>query len=66
MKTRTDKRSRSGAGTPCPRCGKKLRGGKGLKAHLAEAHGEAPSSGATPTPALRADPPHRGEGKELP
>ncbi len=39
--TRTKKRSRSGAHTPCPHCGKQLRGNKGLKAHLAEAHGEA-------------------------
>jgi hypothetical protein len=42
MATRTKKRSRSGAHTRCPHCGKHLRGDKGLKAHLAEAHpGEA-------------------------
>lgn len=40
MATRTQKRSRSGAGTACPHCGKKLRGDKGLKAHLSEAHPE--------------------------
>ncbi|WP_286718310.1 hypothetical protein [Devosia sp. 63-57] len=38
--TRTKKRSRSGAQTPCPHCDKKLRGEKGLKAHIAEAHGD--------------------------
>ena len=32
-KSRTDKRSRSGAGTPCPHCGKLLRGNKGAKMH---------------------------------
>ncbi|MCW5720849.1 MAG: hypothetical protein KIS86_06880 [Devosia sp.] len=39
--TRTQKRSRSGAHTPCPHCGKQLRGAKGLDAHIAQAHGEA-------------------------
>ena len=33
-------RSRSGAHEPCPTCGKKLRGAKGLKKHLADVHGE--------------------------
>lgn len=37
-KSRTDKRSKSGAQTPCPHCGKLLRGEKGMKMHLAEAH----------------------------
>lgn len=41
MATRTKKRSRSGAHTTCPHCGKKLRGAKGLAAHLATAHGVA-------------------------
>lgn len=35
---RTRKRASSRAHTPCPRCGKKLHGAKGLKAHLREAH----------------------------
>lgn len=38
--TRTQKRSRSGAHTPCPHCGKQLRGAKGLEAHIAQTHGE--------------------------
>ncbi len=37
-KTRTDKRSRSGAHEPCPHCTKLLRGSKGLKMHMAEQH----------------------------
>lgn len=37
-KSRTQKRSRSGAQTPCPHCGKLLRGAKGMKMHMAEAH----------------------------
>lgn len=41
-KSRTTKRSRSGADAACPHCGKKLRGAKGLKAHLASAHGATP------------------------
>ena len=40
MATRTQKRSRSGAEAPCPHCNKKLRGDKGLKAHIAQAHPE--------------------------
>lgn len=47
MSTRTSKRSRSGAYERCPHCGKKLRGEKGVKRHLADMHGEA----AAPTPA---------------
>lgn len=39
--TRTKKRSRSGAHTPCPQCNKQLRGAKGLEAHIAQAHGES-------------------------
>lgn len=35
---RTNKRSRSGAHEECPHCGKKLRGAKGLKQHLADTH----------------------------
>jgi DNA repair exonuclease SbcCD ATPase subunit len=35
---RSKKRSRSGAQTACPVCHKKLRGQKGLKAHLASEH----------------------------
>lgn len=38
--SRTDKRSRSGAQTKCPVCGKALRGAKGVKAHLAQEHAE--------------------------
>ena len=38
MGTRTQKRSHSGAKTPCPHCGKKLSGGKGLAMHIADAH----------------------------
>jgi len=38
--SRTKKRSRSGAHTPCPHCNKQLRGAKGLKAHIAQTHGE--------------------------
>lgn len=37
-KSRTEKRSRSGAQTPCLHCGKMLRGDKGMKMHLAERH----------------------------
>lgn len=32
-------RSRSGAQVECPHCGRKLRGEKGLRMHMAEAHG---------------------------
>ena len=39
-KTRTIKRSRSGATSECLHCGKKLRGGKGMKMHIAQAHPE--------------------------
>lgn len=45
--SRTSTRSRSGAYEPCPHCGKKLRGEKGVKRHMADMHSE----GATPTPA---------------
>ena len=38
MTARNKKRSRSGASCRCPHCGKKLRGEKGLKMHVAEAH----------------------------
>lgn len=38
--TRTKKRSRSGAHTPCPHCNKHLRGAKGLEAHIANTHAE--------------------------
>ena len=38
MATRTQKRSHSGAQTPCPHCGKKLSGTKGLAMHIADAH----------------------------
>lgn len=34
-------RSRSGAHVACPHCGRKLRGDKGLKMHVAEAHAAA-------------------------
>lgn len=37
---RTLKRSRSGAHEECRHCGKKLRGIKGLTAHIAERHPE--------------------------
>lgn len=33
-------RSRSGAQTKCPDCGKKLRGEKGLATHMRDAHGK--------------------------
>jgi len=33
-------RSRSGAQTRCPDCGKKLRGEKGLATHLLQVHGK--------------------------
>lgn len=36
--SRTKKRSRSDAQTRCPHCLKQLRGEKGLKAHLVQAH----------------------------
>jgi len=35
---RSKKRSRSGAHAKCPHCGKKLRGEKGLEAHIEEMH----------------------------
>lgn len=35
---RSTKRSRSGAHAPCPVCSKKLRGIKGLRAHLKNEH----------------------------
>jgi len=38
---RTSKRSRSGAHEECPHCGKKLRGAKGMKKHVADVHGGA-------------------------
>lgn len=38
---RSQKRSRSGAHESCPHCGKKLRGAKGLKKHVADVHGGA-------------------------
>lgn len=38
---RTQKRSRSGAASACPHCGKKLRGDKGLVAHVATTHPQA-------------------------
>jgi len=38
--SRTKKRSRSGAHTPCPHCNKLLRGDKGLQAHIAQNHAE--------------------------
>lgn len=41
MSSRTKKRSSSGAQTPCPHCGKKLSGAKGLKMHVAREHSEA-------------------------
>jgi uncharacterized C2H2 Zn-finger protein len=37
-KSRTEKRSKSGAQTSCPHCGKLLRGEKGMKMHIAEQH----------------------------
>lgn len=39
MAKRTMKRCRSGADAPCPECGKKLRGLKGLNAHREQTHG---------------------------
>lgn len=35
---RTKKRASSRAHAPCPHCGKKLNGEKGLKAHIKESH----------------------------
>lgn len=35
-------RSKSGAQTECPDCGRKLRGSKGLKTHMADEHGKQP------------------------
>jgi len=40
MATRTKKRSRSGAKAECPVCGKKLRGLKGMVAHVEIEHCE--------------------------
>ncbi len=37
-KSRTEKRSRSGAQTECPICKKMLRGAKGMKMHMDERH----------------------------
>lgn len=37
-KTRTDKRSRSGADKRCPECLKKLRGTRGLIMHMVQEH----------------------------
>lgn len=39
-KSRTDKRSKSGAQTACAHCGKLLRGEKGMKMHMAEQHAD--------------------------
>ena len=36
--TRKGRRASSRAHTPCPHCGKKLHGDKGLNAHLKEQH----------------------------
>ncbi len=36
--TSKHKKSRSGAGDPCPNCGKLLRGQKGLKMHILQEH----------------------------
>ncbi len=35
---RTKRKASSHAHTPCPHCGKKLHGERGLKMHLKEAH----------------------------
>lgn len=58
---RTSKRSRSGAHEACPRCGKKLRGAKGLAMHLAEAHG---AKGGEEPPAAPAARHPQAEGRE--
>lgn len=50
MAKRTNKRSRSGAGTVCPDCGKKLRGEKGLAAHREAEHGVKPTGKAEGRP----------------
>lgn len=47
-------RSRSGAQAKCPHCGKKLRGQKGLKAHIRDEHGPQP---------VKADQPQKGPGE---
>ncbi len=39
-KSRTDKRSKSGAQTECPICKKMLRGAKGVKMHMDERHAD--------------------------
>ena len=36
--TSKHKKSRNGAGDPCPHCGKLLRGQKGLKMHIEQEH----------------------------
>lgn len=41
-------RSRSGAHTECPECGKRLRGEKGLAAHMRNEHGKNPPKPQTP------------------
>lgn len=38
--TAKHKKSRSGAGDPCPHCGKLLRGQKGLKMHIQQEHSQ--------------------------
>ncbi len=38
--TSKHKKSRSGAGDPCPHCGKLLRGQKGLKMHIQQEHSQ--------------------------
>lgn len=59
---RTAKRSRSGAETECPQCGKKLRGEKGLKMHVAAFHAPALDTAGAPLSVGCADiSPARGE-----
>lgn len=38
--TAKHKKSRNGAQTPCPHCGKLLRGAKGLAMHVTQEHGK--------------------------
>lgn len=38
---RTNKRIRSGAHEECPKCGKKLRGAKGMNMHVTNEHADA-------------------------